>query len=628
MNNNDPIKALNPLAADPSLAAVSGRFAARVLIPQVTQFNGGLSGYSTFHFRWGAYQLFDDAFVTRGLHSIKFGFAFERDQLRQTTLVETPGVFSFGSLAGFLTNQPTRFRASFPTLLTPRDARQNIIASYIQDDWRIRPNLTLNFGLRYETATTPAEINGKVSNLRNITDAQPVVGNPLFQNPTRLDFQPRTGFAWDPFSTGKTAIRGAFGIYDLLPLAYNYLTILGRAYPFFEIGSVAGSKLPAGSFYSNAFSLLGPGSFEMAHIEHNPKRSYVMQWNLNIQQQLTKTLTGTIGYVGSRGVHIPFRADDVDMVIPTSTPAGYLWSPPVGSGTTINPNAGSIRFLNWGGDSYYDALQLGITKRVSQGLLFQASYTWAKSIDTSSGVIAGDAFANSISSLDWFNLKLSRALSDFNVGRTLVISADWQIPSPGSWKGPLRWAAKGWEFGGIFRANDGVPFTPTFGTDGDFLGKNSSDPYAYPDRLIGPGCSSGVNPGNPNQYIKTECFSIPAAPSLAFYNANCDATLGIYPQCFNLRGNVGRNSLIGPGLVNLDLSLFKNNFIPRISETFNVQFRAELFNVLNHPNFEVPALPTNTDLFDSSGTPNSAAGLLTSTTTTAREIQFAIKVVW
>jgi hypothetical protein len=143
-----------------------------------------------------------------------------------------------------------------------------------------------------------------------------------------------------------------------------------------------------------------------------------------------------------------------------------------------------------------------------------------------------------------------------------------------------------------------------------------------------------TNPGNPINYIKTNCFSVPTAPNMAFWQANCDPappSVGgpvPFPLCFNLRGNSGRNILVGPGVQELDFSLFKNNYIKSVSERFNVQFRAEFFNVLNHPNFAPPSTPDNTDIFDGTGTPTGAAGLLSRTTTTAREIQFAIKVIF
>ena len=176
---------------------------------------------------------------------------------------------------------------------------------------------------------------------------------------------------------------------------------------------------------------------------------------------------------------------------------------------------------------------------------------------------------------------------------------------------------------------------------------NSSDTWDFPNRLTTPDCQTLTNPGNPNNYIKTQCFAISTAPSVAFFNApvplGCDPAFGqstdpkapFYLWCFNLRGNAGRNILIGPGLSNLDFSIFKNNPVKRISETFNVQFRAEFFNVLNRANFAVPITPDHTDVFDSAGNNLSPllpfggkAGVLTSTNTPGREIQFAVKLVW
>jgi hypothetical protein len=130
--------------------------------------------------------------------------------------------------------------------------------------------------------------------------------------------------------------------------------------------------------------------------------------------------------------------------------------------------------------------------------------------------------------------------------------------------------------------------------------------FDFPDRLTGPGCKSDVNPGNPNDYIKTQCFAV-ATP-------------------INLMGNAGRNSLVGPGIVNLDSSLFKNNYIPRVSETFNIQFRAEVFNLLNHTNFRSPL--DNTALYNASGTPLGSGGVIDATQTPSRQIQFGVKLIW
>ena len=282
-------------------------------------------------------------------------------------------------------------------------------------------------------------------------------------------------------------------------------------------------------------------------------------------------------------------------------------------------------------------------------------------MDTSSASVAGDTFGNSISSLHWFDMRLSRGLSDFNVGRTFVVNGTWELPTPKSLSAPAQWALGGWQLGLIFTVSDGVPFSATWGTGSDPANTLSSDDWAFPSRLNNPGCKTGVNPGNPNQYVKMTpqgtplCFQVPTAPDLAFWNANCDpapvslgygfdplnpgnpvaANHGNPPPgwlpplpCFNLRGNAGRNTLISPGVTSLDFSVFKNNYIKRVSERFNIQFRAEIFNLLNHPNFAPPVTPDNTDMFDGTGASTGVAGLLTKTTTTAREIQFAVKIIF
>jgi hypothetical protein len=303
----------------------------------------------------------------------------------------------------------------------------------------------------------------------------------------------------------------------------------------------------------------------------------------------------------------------------------------------INGNFGQIRGMFFDGRSYYNALELQLAKRMSHGFQMQGTYTWSKSIDTSSAAVAGDAFSNSVSSLDYFDTHLTRGLSDFNVGRTLVVNAIWDLPVARSLSGPARWITDGWELGLIFTASSGVPFTATWGTGSDPANTLSSDPYAYPNRLGGPGCQTLTNPGNPNNYTKAQCFAIPTAPNAAFWNASCDPappSVGgpVDPaslQCYNLRGNSGRNVLIGPGITNLDFSVFKNNKIRKISENFNVQFRVEMFNILNHANFAAPGpFDGNTDILDGSGRPNPAAGQLVRTSTPERQIQFALKFVF
>jgi hypothetical protein len=328
-----------------------------------------------------------------------------------------------------------------------------------------------------------------------------------------------------------------------------------------------------------------------------------MQWNLSASRDIANGLNLTIGYVGSRGVHQPYRVDNFDMVLPTLTPSGYLF-PPASSSQKLNPSFGRITGMLWQASSFYDALQMVITKRMSHGVQFRSAYTWGKSIDTLSATVADDAYPNGLLNPLFFDQRTTRGLSDFDVRQTLVSNFTWEVPAPKMRSRLTEWAFSGWQLGGIYKASTGQPFTPLLG--GDPLGMKLDETNEPPNRLIGAGCDTLTNPGNPNHYIKTQCLGFPAPASL--------------------RGNLGRNTLIGPGVSKFDASVFKNNRTRLFSENTNVQFRAEFFNVFNRPNFASPT--DNLTVFDQSGNPVSSGGLITSTQTSARQIQFAVKVIW
>jgi len=597
-----PIEAgvVNPLATDTSLGFLPDTPVGGITITGLTPVGGGAGSLGENNFHFTSWQVYDDLFYTHGAHSLEFGLAVERIDFNEIGNANPDGVFAFGSLQAFLTDQPQSFHSTIPGTSPMIYLRQSIPAFYIRDDYRVLPNLTLNLGLRYEMATVPTEKYGRLSNLDSLTAATPTLGSPYFQNPTLRDFSPRVGFAWDPFRNGKTAVRGGFGIYDTLPLTYQFELLAINESPFFQTGSL--TTLPQGSFPTGALPLLTPNSLGYAWVQPDPKRSYVEQWNLTIQRQLAGGMIATISYSGQHGLHQPLRTTDANLVLPEQTPEGLIWPAPHASGARLNPNVGAINALAWLSSNSYEAGNASIAWE-RHGARIGGAYTFAKSIDDSSSSNAVANFNNSIVGSFIFDPALARGLSDFDVRQNLVLNAIWLLPRAQSARGFARWATDQWQLSGIFRAASGLPFTPVIG--GDPLGMNNSAAFDFPDRLKLTGCNNPVNPGNPIHYIKTQCF----AP----------------PQPATRLGDSGRNIAIGPGLTNLDLAIFKNNYVR--NEKFNIQFRAELFNVLNHPNFAVPNR-TAAQIFTQTFSPVTTAGLLTTTSTTSRQIQLAVKCIF
>jgi hypothetical protein len=348
-----------------------------------------------------------------------------------------------------------------------------------------------------------------------------------------------------------------------------------------------------------------------------------------------------VGYVGDRSVHNAFHHDDFNIAFPNLASGTPLW--PCGTitipaGQTFDPTADCSQFgfyqnfldtapvfgdrINccigrepgriWNSGGVYHGLQVGVNKTVGHGLSFQGSYTFSKNLDGSSGTTIGDPYVNSISSsLYYWDPKLRYGLSDTNITHNLVLSYTYILPTLSSAPLIVKQVAGGWQTGGIVTIQTGQPMTPLI--SGDAIGENNTDPISYPNRLTTPGCRSLINPGNVNNYIKLECF-VPTTP-VVFQGTN-----------WLTGGNAGRNIIPGPGLGTVDFSLFKNNYIKKVSESFNAQFRFEAFNVLNRPNFSPPT--DNEFLFDQTGAPIPDAGAINLTTTTSRQLQIALKIIW
>lgn len=597
-----PIRAgvVNPLATDTSLGFLPNTPAGGIAITGFTGVSGGVGALGENDFHFTSWQIYDDLFYTRGAHSLAAGFALERIESNEDGNSNPDGHFSFGSLQAFLTNQPQNFTTTIPGRSPTIYLRQFIPAFYFRDDYRVRPNLTLNLGVRYEMATVPSEKYDRLSNLDSLTAAVPKVGSPYFQNPTLRDVSPRIGFAWDPFRRGNTAVRGGFGIYDTLPLAYQFELLAINVGPFFQTGSL--TALPQGSFPAGALPLLNASNAGYAWVQPDPKRSYVEQWNLTIQQRMPAGVVVTLGYSGEHGLRQPLRTSDANIVLPSQTSQGLVWPAPRGSGARLNPNIGAINALAWLSSNSYEAGNAAIAWE-HRGVRLGAAYTYSKSIDNSSSSIAVANFNNSVVGSFIFDPALARGLSDFDIRQNFVLNATWLLPRLSSGHGFAGWIANQWQLSGILRAASGLPFTPVIG--GDPLGMNNSAALDFPDRLNLPGCGNPVNPGNATNYIRTQCFAA--------------------PQPATRLGDSGRNVAIGPGLDNLDLAIFKSNYVH--NEKFNIQFRAEMFNALNHTNFAVPSR-TAAQIFTQAFSPIATAGLLTATSTTSRQMQLAVKVIF
>jgi hypothetical protein len=670
--NNQVVGAINPAAADPTLSVMPGYDIPSFIIGPLSRTPAGLPGGFT-RFNWNSIQFYDDAFLTRGTHSLKFGFAVERMRYNLHTLYLPNGLLRFNgtvtktsAIQDFLTNHPASLESGLPARVSPRGIRQTLFGGYFQDDWKIRRNLTLNVGLRYEMTTVLNEVQGKLTSLRNISDPLPYCGNtdlavsnilgkpgcagkaPFYSNPTTLNFEPRFGFAYDPKGNGKTAIRGGFAIFDVLPLP-GVLGFSQNWAPFFLsavtseglAGTVGIPPNSPGSAYSHLALKPDPNcpspqqicNFNGSFVEPNPRRNYVEQWNINVQRQITPSLTATVAYIGSHGVHMLIRGDDFDFVLPTHTSAGWMWPANDTRAQRINPYFGLIRGVMWNTGATYEAVQFNVQKRLSHGFQFGGAYTYSKAMDDSSATLLGDSFSNSVTTWFWFAPQISRGPSDFSFTHTAVINALWQVPVSSSLHGLAAGVLRGWELSGIFKTNSGVPTTPLIA--GDVIGaqNNGSDTFGIPDKI--PGCDPIHHnfKSNPNGvflgYINTDCYTVPmATPAIA---AQCVPFAKVPGSCSNLLGNAGRNSIVGPSLFNVDFSVHKSWAVQKISEAFRVQFRAEFFNILNHPNFQSP-LPfnsgNNAQIFNSDGTPSGAGGLSQPLLVLPRDIQFALKVIW
>ncbi len=549
--------------------------------------------------RLNNWQFGDTLFLSRGAHGIKIGFDYQRIQFNQNTTSQVGGLLTFTNISNFLQGIQSQFDFALPGGIDPvRGYRQRLFAFFVQDDIRLRPNLTVNLGLRYEFVTVPTEVNGKISNLRHVTDPALNVGGQWYSNPSLKNFAPRVGFAWDPFSSGKTSVRGGFGMFydEILPKYYFFSGSLNP--PFTQRASLVRPSFP------NLLAGFDPNKalYQLQTTNYDLQSPYALQFNLSIQRALPGDWVVSAGYSGSRGLHL-FRIGDANLAPFTVVNGIKIYQSQLGR---INPNFASITQRITDAQSFYNALQFSAQKQFSHGLRAQMSYTFSRSIDDASGINSQDYTDGSPYVLDFYDRKADRGLSAFWAKHVFVGNWSYELPFAKSMKGVGGLLLKGWQLNSITTVQTGHPFEVRLGTFNRSGNLNTVN-YAVHERPdVNPGYSGNPILGGPARYWDINAFVLQPAGQ---------------------RGNLGRNTLIGPGIVNFDLSVAKTF---AIDELRKFEFRGEMFNLPNHPNFSVPSGLTAFTGADAKGNGIIAPnwGVISTTVTTSRQIQLGLKFIF
>ena len=543
--------------------------------------------YNQFEFQ-------DQVFLQRGAHSLQFGVQLQRIQENLDFGGSKWGVFNFLDLQDFLAAKPDLFVAPDPFGggNAVKGNRLTFLGLFLQDDYKVRPNLTLNLGVRWEFLTAPTEVNGRSSNYPvslvnglHTVASNPVVGEPPYER--HMDnIAPRIGFAWDVRGAGKTAIRGGFGFYYDQNLI-EFSTFTSNNPPFYGLVQIPNPSFPFG-YQTGSVGRPQPGVDAIDTNFNVPTR---LQYNLSIQRQITGSTAFTLGYVGSNAYHLT-RRRALNTRRAQFLPDGDVFYP---SGALINPDIERSLYISSDATSSYNSLQAEVVQRLTRGLRYKASFTYAKYIDSASHMGSSLREGDNGSTMNPYDLGRDRGLSSFDVRRNLVVNFTYDLPWQNATSALARWIG-GWQVGSIMTLSDGVPFSA-------YTGFNRSRDRARTnvDRPnLRPGASKNPVLGGPDRYFDPGAFEI--------------QPVGRY-------GNVGRNTMITPGLAVVDFTLVK--VIP-INERMNLDFRTEFFNSFNRANF---GLPRQT-IFNSDGTVNGAAGRITTTVTASRQVQFGLKLVF
>lgn len=583
----------------------------------------------------------DRVTLTRGKHEITLGVWLQPFQSNETLALSQYGQATFASLSTFLLGTTSSFL--YDPAPTAMNWRSFFGAWCGEDVIRLNPKLSISLGFRGEFSTGWNEAHGRAANFTftdGVINTQPAVGHSVFTvNNARFLPQPRIGLAWSPFST-KTVLRAGFGMYNDMQDALGYRTDQNPPFnPVYSIASLPVSDLPIDpSAPVSAKAKIIPGG-----VQPDMQTPTLISWSLRVERQLSPNTALTVGYVGSHGYHeligldanepfpticpaapCPANYPTVDatvtppVTISTGFPAGSpLAGAPVPAGSfyipagapKANPAIGNTWTWFSLGNSSYNALQVDLNRRFSQGVTLRGVYTWSKTLDN--GDSLNQTTANNAPGLvaNPFDLGADWGPGTYDVRNLAVISAIYELPFgngkpfASGYQGLSRGLVSGWSVNSIVTLQQGFPFTPQL----SYNPSNNGDTRNPVRPFLNPAFSGPAILGTPKQWFNPAAFIAPPA------------TGGFY-------GSLGRNAFTGPGLATWDFAVLKDI---GLREGLRLQFRAELFNILNRSNFNTPNLivftpPTATNPTGVSGT----AGAITSTSTTARQVQFALKLLW
>ncbi len=578
----------------------------------------------------------DQVKLTHGRHQLTFGAWFQQFQSNEDLALSQFGQASFSGIKALLGGVIGTF--TYDPASTPLNWRSLFAAWYAEDTIRLNRRLTLTLGFRAESSTGWNEAHGRAANYfftDGVIDSTPHIGHSAFgANNEKFLPEPRLGFAWSPFGE-KTVIRAGFGVYNDLQDALGYR--LDQNGPFNPASSI--SNLPVASLPEPFTPIPANAKPVPGGVQPNLQSPTLISYSLRVERELSPNTSVTVGYVGTHGYHellgldanepapeicpalsaakpcptnFPtlYKADGTTVSGP-AVPAGTFYIPAPCSATVTSCNSKIGPTWSWfsRGDSSYNALEIDVNHRFSQGLSVRGVYTWSRALDD--GDTLNPTTANNAPGLvsNPFDIRADWGPATYNATNVGVINAVYELPLgrgkafAGDVTGWSDRLVSGWSVDSIITTQSGFPITPQLSYNPTQSGdtKNPVRPF------INPAFTGPVVEGNPAQWFNPDAF-------LAEPNNS-----GFY-------GNLRRNSIPGPGLATWDFSIRKDT---RITERLNLQFRAEVFNILNRANFNTPnvivdILPPGSTIPQA----NPDAGVITSTSTTARHVQFGLKLLW